>query len=108
MNKVYAATNISDFGDKVGINFKEWATLETLIDTKIVVLINWITIVSSVVAVVFLIVAGYTYMTAMGEPDKVDTAQKMITGSIIGLVVIFIARMLVTVVVNLVVQGSPT
>ncbi len=108
MNKIYAATNISNLGGKAGLDFGDWSTLEKLIDTKIIVLINWITIISGVVAAVFIIVAGYTYMTAMGEPDKVDTAQKMITGSIIGLIVIFIARMLVTVVVNLVVQGSPT
>lgn len=107
MNKIYAATNISDIARKAGLsNFDEWRSLDSIIDTKIVVLINWLTGISALVAVIFLIIAGYTYMTAMGEPDKIEGAQKMITGAIVGLVIIFIARLLVTVVVNFVVQGS--
>jgi hypothetical protein len=52
------------------------------------------------VAVIFLIVAGYTYITAAGDADKIEKAGKTITASIIGLVVVFIARILVELVIE--------
>ncbi|MFA6897618.1 MAG: pilin [Patescibacteria group bacterium] len=50
------------------------------------------------IALLFLIVAGITYITAAGEEEKIKNAKKMITGTIIGLGITLIAySLLVTV-----------
>jgi len=50
---------------------------------------------AAVVAVAMIIVSGYTLMTSAGDPDKVDTGRKMLTGAIIGLIVVFIAGLVI-------------
>jgi len=66
-------------------------TLEDLI----VKVLNWLIGGSAVVCVVMLIVAGFTYMTSGGNEDKTQKATKTLTNAIIGLVICFIAVMLV-------------
>ena len=48
-----------------------------------------------VVCVIILIFAGYQYMTANGDENKIQTATKSLTWAIVGLVVCFIAVILV-------------
>ena len=48
-----------------------------------------------VVCVGILIFAGYSYMTANGDENKISTATKSLTWAIIGLVVCFVAVILV-------------
>ena len=48
-----------------------------------------------VVCVAILIFAGYSYMTANGDEDKIQKATKSLTWAIIGLVVCFVAILLV-------------
>jgi len=57
--------------------------------------INWAIGLIGFVAVVFLIVAGVKYITANGDEKKVEEAQKGITNSIIGLIICFLAVMIV-------------
>ena len=66
-------------------------TLEDLI----VKVLNWLIGGSAVVCVVMLIVAGFTYMTSGGNEDKTQKATKTLTNAIIGLVICFVAVMLV-------------
>jgi len=66
-------------------------TLEDLI----VKVLNWLIGGSAVVCVVMLIVAGFTYMTSGGNEEKTQKATKTLTNAIIGLVICFIAVMLV-------------
>jgi len=44
--------------------------------------------VASLAAVITFIYAGITYITAGGEAEKAEKAKKMITGSIIGIIII--------------------
>lgn len=44
-----------------------------------------------VITVLIILWGGFIWMTAAGEPDKVDKAKKMIYSGIIGLVIIFAA-----------------
>ena len=47
------------------------------------------------IAVIMFIVAGFHFVTATGEPEKVETAKKIILWTLIGLLVLFCAKGLV-------------
>lgn len=58
-------------------------------------IINWMIGAASLVCVVMIIYSGYMYMTAGGDEQKVKTAQKTITGSLIGLAVSLLSLVIV-------------
>jgi len=66
----------------------------------IVTILNWVIGFAGVVCVVMIIVGGYSYMTAGGDESKVKEASKTLTNAIIGLVICFIAVMLVNFVLD--------
>lgn len=53
-----------------------------------------------IIAVLIILWGGFIWMTAAGDPDKVDKAKKMIYSGIIGLVIIFAAYAIASFVVN--------
>lgn len=57
--------------------------------------LDWLIGLGALVCVVMIIVGGYGYMTAGGDEQKVKSAQKTLTNAIIGLVICFIAVMIV-------------
>ena len=59
--------------------------------TVIVNIINAIIIVSSIVAVIFVIIGGINYMTSTGEAGKLEKAKKTILYAVIGLVICALA-----------------
>lgn len=59
-------------------------------------LINTAMGVAALIAVIILIYGGYTFITAAGDPEKVDRGNKIITGAVVGLVIVFISRLIVT------------
>lgn len=63
------------------------ATLSELIRSIISLILGFL----GVIAVLIILWAGFIWMTAGGEPDKVDKAKKMIYAGITGLVIIFSA-----------------
>ena len=65
------------------------------LDGLIVKILNWLISLGGLVCVVMIIASGYAYMTAGGDEQKVTSAQKSLTNAIIGLVICFIAVMLV-------------
>lgn len=69
-------------------------------------LINWAIGIAALICVVILIVAGYTYITAAGDEDKIQKASKTLTYAIIGLVICFIAVILVRFVLTSVLKTS--
>jgi type IV secretory pathway VirB2 component (pilin) len=48
-------------------------------------------------AVIFIIIGGYMWMTSSGNPEKIKQAQGTLTWAIIGLVLLTLARVLVEV-----------
>ena len=91
------AINISQFSS---IFTSEYNDVDTFANGKLADIINWATGFAALVAVVFLIIAGYTYITSAGDADKVEKAGKTITASIVGLVIVLIARILVELVLE--------
>lgn len=63
-------------------------------------IINWAVGIAALICVVILIVSGYKYITAAGDENKVESATKTLTFAIIGLVVCFIAVILVQFVIK--------
>jgi hypothetical protein len=57
--------------------------------------INWAIGLIALVAVVILIVSGVKYITSNGDEKKVEEAQKGIINAIIGLVICFLAVLIV-------------
>lgn len=63
-------------------------------------IITWVIAVSGLIALVYLIMGGYNYLTAGGDPAKADKGRVTITNAIIGLVIIAISFALATFVRN--------
>ena len=63
----------------------------TSLSTMITSIIGLIMGFLGVIAVLIILWGGFVWMTAGGEPDKVEKAKKMIYSGIIGLVIIFAA-----------------
>ena len=61
-------------------------------------ILGWITTAFVVIATMFLIYAGYLFMTASGDADKVTRARKMLTYALIGVAVAFGAGILIGVI----------
>jgi len=64
-------------------NVDIWSALDTVTNY-----IFWLVIMA---AVIFIIVAGYNFITAAGEPEKIKTAQRMVLYALIGVLVVFLA-----------------
>lgn len=67
---------------------------------KIQVAIGWFTGFSALVAVILLVYAGYNFILAGGDPDKITKATNIITNTVIGLVIVFISRMILLYIID--------
>jgi len=65
--------------------------LEGIINTLINVLLS----IAGTLAVLFLIIGGYQYMTSLGNPDQIGKAKNTITYSIIGLIIVILSYVIV-------------
>lgn len=68
---------------------------------------NWLFTLVIVLAVLFLIYAGFQYVTAGGDTKKIEGARAMIVNVVIGLVIAIAAIGLVNVISNLLGWGVP-
>ena len=57
--------------------------------------INALLLFAGAVAVLFLIIGGFRYVVSTGNPEQVEAAKKTILYAILGLIIIFIAFVLV-------------
>lgn len=62
--------------------------------------INWISVIVGVIAVIMIIVGGLRYITSGGESGKVSSAKTTIIYALIGLVVVALAQLIVHFVLN--------
>ncbi len=67
---------------------EETDTFAELIDA----IINIIFTLALAIAPIMFIVAGFYFVTAAGEPEKINTAKKMILWTLIGLLVVISAK----------------
>ena len=83
-------------------------TTDTSLSKNIGVAINMILSVVGVIFTVLMVYAGYTWMIARGDETKIDKAKKVITASIIGLIVTLAAYSITNFVVPRVLEQTLT
>lgn len=76
------------------------------LSTFILKIINIALAIAGLVAVLFLIIGGFRYITAAGNEEAGESAKKIITNSIIGIVVIILSFVIVRVISNALLSGS--
>lgn len=89
----------ADFGNEFLENLNDVpkpSDANSALPDVVVNLINIILGFLALIAVVIVLIAGFEWMTAGGNEDKVATAKKRLTYGLIGLFIIFIAYALVT------------
>ncbi len=69
-------------------------------------IINIALAVAGLIAVLFLIIGGFRYITAAGNEETAEQAKKIILNAIIGIVVIILAFVIVRVISNALVSGT--
>ena len=77
-------------GDTPAADWDSGAVVDT-----IEAIVDWLFYILIFAAVVVIILAAYTFLTAGGDPDKVKKARDYILYALIALVVAFLARALV-------------
>lgn len=82
--------------DLSSLNNTKYEDLLTFVQGTLNLVISF----SALLAVVFLIWAGIQYITSRGEGEKAEKATKSIIYALVGLVVCFIAPLIITFVVD--------
>jgi hypothetical protein len=59
-------------------------------------IVNFIFILSLPIAIIMIVIAGFLFVTAMGEPEKIQKAKNMLIWVLIGLAVVFLAKGMIT------------
>jgi hypothetical protein len=70
------------------------------LNTKITHIINWISAIIGVVAVIMIIWGGFKYITSGGSDTSVASAKKTILFALIGLVIVALSQLIVKFVVQ--------
>jgi len=81
-----------------GLNCTAGTSVNTLIRT----VINWLLGISFAVAVLFLIIGGFWYITSAGNEETAEKGKGTAINAIIGIVIIILSYVIINVVSNLV------
>ena len=81
-----------------GVNCSAGTSVTGLITT----VINWMLALAGLIAVLFLIIGGFRYITAGGNAETAEAGQTTVINAIIGIVIIILSYVIVNVVSNLV------
>ena len=85
--------SLGDLGGSLGLGNAD-------LKQSVINIINLALGLMSLVAVVMIIIGGFTWLTAGGNEEKVDKAKKTISAAVIGIVVVLLAWALVLFVAN--------
>jgi hypothetical protein len=69
----------------------QWNSFAELLDA----IINFLFYLAVGIAPIMIIVAGFYFVTAAGNPDKIETAKKIVLWALIGLLVVMSAKGLI-------------
>lgn len=76
--------SVESFGAQIGVG-------EADLKTTVIKILNLALGLLSLVAVVMVIIGGFTWLTAGGNEEKVDKAKKIISAAVIGLIIVLLA-----------------
>jgi type IV secretory pathway VirB2 component (pilin) len=91
INKVYAADPWGDLINPAPSGLSSWEGVLA----KVYELLNFLIPFSALIAVVMIIMGGYSLMTAMGDPDKIKKGSDIVTAAVIGMIFVFLSKLLV-------------
>lgn len=83
----------------VNLDFLNGTSFENLQDFLYFV-INYAVTISTIVAVVSLVLSGFRYMLSFGDEKKIKAATSSLMYSLIGLVLVFIAPTIIKYIIN--------
>jgi hypothetical protein len=81
--------------NNVGGGAKTGAQATKAVNNTITTVINILSVVGGIVAVVFIIIGGFRYITSAGDSSKVGSAKNTILYAVIGLVIVALAQIIV-------------
>ena len=67
---------------------------------------NTILMVAGSVAILFLIIGGFRYITSRGNEEATEAAKKTMTAAIVGLIVVFMSFAMVFIISQVLITGS--
>ena len=73
----------------------------------ILLIINIALLVVGGLAVLFLIIGGFQYVTSRGNEEATESAKKIIGNAVLGLVIVILSFAIITIVSNVLVTGTP-
>lgn len=85
--------SIEDIGASVGLGTAD-------LKTTVINIVSWALGVLALVAVVFIIVGGFQWLTSAGNEERVELAKKTISSAVIGMVLVLMSWAIVTFIVN--------
>ncbi len=94
-----AAGSVLPSGACNSLNGENCATVTSATGIIIVVL-NWLLAVAGLIAVFFLVLGGFRYITSNGNEENSEKGKKTIINALIGLAVVILAYVAVTVIAN--------
>jgi type IV secretory pathway VirB2 component (pilin) len=68
--------------------------------TTLTKVVNWLSVIAGVIAVIMIIIAGFRYITSAGDTNRVASAKNTLLWAVVGIVIIALAQMLVKLVIN--------
>jgi len=107
MAVLFALTVMPVLAIDVGLNYGTYTGLGTKdlregIMSIVQVLMGFL----GIVAIIIILYGGFTWMTAAGNEEKVESAKKIITAGIIGLVIIFVSYAIATFVITQLIEAT--
>lgn len=76
------------------------ADLKGSIENIAAYVVNVLSIIVGIVAVIMIILGGFKYITSSGESGKVESAKKTLIMAIVGLILVALAQLIVHFVIN--------
>ena len=89
-------TGVGQISGSVGCDTNSGATLDGVL--KLV--LNLLSVIVGIIAVIMIIIGGIKYITSGGSSDKTTSAKDTILYAIVGLVIVALAQIIVTFVLN--------
>lgn len=74
----------------------------------VALIVQILLVVAGSIAVIFLIIGGYRYITASGNEEQTEAAKKTLTGALIGLVIIAMSFAIIAIISNILLGQTGT
>ncbi len=81
---VASALSLEDLGNTLGYGTAD-------LKETVIKIINLVLGLLALIAVIMVIIGGFTWLTAGGNEEKVDKAKKIISAAVIGLIIVLLA-----------------